>query len=284
MTGSGVTNWLGANTPETNRRASTEAATSSRADIPLRDSNISSLIKPQIFSRFWSTGLLDREDLQTLQAQEWTRRTVEARTRFQMGRGFCVLASGLAARYGVSDAEEAQSTALIVPGDICDYSVATGTEPRARLVALTKSSYLWISAEQAIALAENAPNVLAAILAQLVIDRAVSEELLFSIARRTALERTAHFLCELEYRLRRMGLAHGGRFRLPMTQAEIGRHLGLTPVHVNRTMQELRRRHFVRSNGSGVELCDQQNLQQLAAFSPHYLNLSAGPSDQAFDA
>jgi len=168
------------------------------------------LIKPQIFRRFWSTGLLDREDLQTLQAQEWTRRTIGARTRFQMGRGFCVLASGLAARYGASDAEETQSTALIVPGDICDYSVTTGTEPRARLVALTKSSYLRISAEQAIALAENAPNVLAAILAQLVIDRAVSEELLFSIARRTALERTAHFLCELEYRLRRMGLAKGG--------------------------------------------------------------------------
>lgn len=249
-----------------------------------RTDKASNRIKPPIFRRFWSTGLLEQLDLQALQAQTWTRGIVEAKGRFDAGNSFCILASGLAVRYRTSRTGEKQSTALILPGDICDYSLITNTTSRAKPVALTRSSFLQLSLEQAIALSERFPNVLAAILAQLAVDQAVSEELLFLVARRTALERTAHMLCELEYRLRRMGLCNEGRFLLPMTQAEIGHHLGLTPVHVNRTMQELRRRLLIRTNGLGIELPDLPKLQRIAEFSPHYLTIATSGPDQHFDA
>lgn len=241
-------------------------------------------VGPPIFRRLWSTGLLEQQDLDALQSQSWARSIFNAKSRLDVGHGLCILASGLAVRYRASSTGDRQSTALILPGDICDYSVITGTESRAGPVALTKSSYVQISSEQVITLSEQAPGVLAAILTQLAIDQAMSEELLFSIARRTALERTAHLLCELEFRLRRIGLSNEGRFLLPMTQAEIGHHLGLTPVHVNRTMQELRRRQLVRTKGPSIELSDLPKLQRVAEFSPHYLNAAANEAGQPFDA
>lgn len=170
---------------------------------------------------------------------------------------------------------------LIIPGDICDYSLITGTSTHYRLAPLARSSFLHLPAEEAVPLFEQVPNVLAAVLAQLATDQEVTEELLFSLARRTALERAAHLLCELEFRLRRMGLSANGRFSLPMTQAEIGEHLGLTSVHVNRTLQELRRRQLVNTQGTNIELPDLSELQRLAGFDPRYLSVSTSPGNGA---
>jgi DNA-binding transcriptional regulator LsrR (DeoR family) len=69
-----------------------------------------------------------------------------------------------------------------------------------------------------------------------------------------------------------------------MTQAEIGHHLGLTPVHVNRTIQELRRRQLIRTNSTGVDLLDLTLLQRVAGFSPRYLTMTPSGLDQSFDA
>jgi hypothetical protein len=149
MTGPKVASSLEANTPGTDRTPPTDI-------LPLREgitrgnSQDPSLIKPPIFRRFWSTGLLYPQDLQALQGQNWIRGIAETRGCFDVGNDLCVLASGLAARHRASDAGGKQSTALVLPGDICDYSVITSTEPRTKPVALAKSSYLRISPEQAL--------------------------------------------------------------------------------------------------------------------------------------
>ena len=229
---------------------------------------------PPIFTRFQGTGLLGPEDIASLCESGWRRSTVAARQSLSVESNFCVLASGLAARYRQTQTEESHSVSLIIPGDICDYSLITGTNTHSRLAPLTGSSLLHLPAEDAVSLFEQVPNVLAAVLTQLATDQAVTEELLFSLARRTALERAAHLLCELEFRFRRMGLSTNGRFSLPMTQAEIGKHLGLTSVHVNRTLQELRRRELVNTQGTNIELPDLSELQRLAGFDPRYLTVS----------
>ena len=215
------------------------------------------------------------EDLRALGAQNWRRGSAETKAPFDCGGSLSILATGLMARYRLSRSGERQSVALILPGDICDYSLVTGVQPHTRVAALTRSTFLQLPAGDAVPMFERFPAILASVLAQLSIDQAVTEELLFSLGHRTALERSAHLLCELEFRLRRMGLSSEGRFRLSMTQAEIGHHLGLTAVHVNRTMQELRRRELITTNGAVVGLPDLIKLQWLADFAPDYLTGTA---------
>lgn len=238
----------------------------------LGNQGLAALAPPPIFRRLGSSGLLAPPDIEILRTRGWRRSTVPAKANVESVGGLCILATGLMARYRLTRNGDRQSIGLIVPGDLCDYSLITGQHPRSRLTPLTKSTLLELSTAEAVAMLEASPNIVAAILEQMAVDHAVTEELLFSLARRNALERTAHLLSELEFRLRRIGLSSNGRFRLELTQAELGHLLGLTSVHVNRTMQELRRRHLLMTKGTMMELMDMTALHSLADFTPDYLN------------
>ena len=61
------------------------------------------------------------------------------------------------------------------------------------------------------------------------------------LGRRTAYERFGNLLLELYHRLHVVGLARDGRFALPLTQEMLADALGLSVVHVNRTVQQMRR-------------------------------------------
>src|SRR4029453_393376 len=72
------------------------------------------------------------------------------------------------------------------------------------------------------------------------LDAAIHREWAVSLGRRTALSRMAHFFCEMRVRLGLVGLVDEMSYLLPLTQAQLGECLGLTGVHVNRTLQQLR--------------------------------------------
>lgn len=90
---------------------------------------------------------------------------------------------------------------------------------------------------------------------------------------RSALERLAHLLCEVFTRLEVGGLNDGQAFLLPLTQAELGDTLGISLVHANRVVGELRARGIVRWRGEQVEILDWPALRDLAEFDPAYLEL-----------
>ena len=69
---------------------------------------------------------------------------------------------------------------------------------------------------------------------------ALSREWMLGLGRREAYGRMAHLLCELYVRLKAVGLANGHGYEMPLTQAELGDALGLSTVHVNRTLQDLK--------------------------------------------
>ena len=109
------------------------------------------------------------------------------------------------------------------------------------------------------------------------IDAAVHREWLTAMGRRPANGHLAHLICELFLRLKVAGQAEGDTIQLPMTQAELGDALGLSTVHVNRVLQNLRGDGLVRWQGSSLTILDWERLQQLAEFTPTYLNLQHEP-------
>jgi CRP-like cAMP-binding protein len=95
------------------------------------------------------------------------------------------------------------------------------------------------------------------------------------VGQRQALERVAHLICECFERMRAVGLTDHVTFELPVTQAELGDATGLSSVHINRTMQTLRKSGLVKSQGKVHTICDWRSLRETADFNPDYLHLLA---------
>ncbi len=94
-----------------------------------------------------------------------------------------------------------------------------------------------------------------------------------NVGQRDARSRMAHVLCEMVVRLRAVGLAQGHTCDLPITQVELGQALGLSTVHVNRTLQELRGEGLITLKGNVLSVLDWEGLKQAGDFEPTYLHL-----------
>lgn len=91
-----------------------------------------------------------------------------------------------------------------------------------------------------------------------------------NVGRRNAYARLAHLLCELFVKMRALGIAKEQSYTFPMTQAEIGDATGLSTVHVNRTLQELRDDGFIRTVGREMIIENWEGLQVVGEFDPRY--------------
>jgi CRP-like cAMP-binding protein len=109
------------------------------------------------------------------------------------------------------------------------------------------------------------------------LDSAIQREKILSVGRRTALARIAHLICELYLRLDIVGLASGRSFALPLTQIDLADASGLTSVHVNRMLKQLRDEELATFRGGEVTIHDWDRLQQTAEFDPTYLYLERRP-------
>ncbi len=92
------------------------------------------------------------------------------------------------------------------------------------------------------------------------------------LGRRDAEARVAHFLCKMLVRLRAVGLADENRCPLPLTQTEIGDALGLSTVHVNRTLQQLRGANLITLTKTHLTVTDWERLKARGEFDPTYLH------------
>jgi CRP-like cAMP-binding protein len=120
------------------------------------------------------------------------------------------------------------------------------------------------------------PRVGAAILWAASRDDAMVVEHLVNIGRRSALERTAHFFMELAERLGLIGLATETEFRCPLSQFVMADALGLTAIHVNRTLRQLREKNLVTVRTGSVIIHDLIALKKLAGFQVGYLSAREG--------
>jgi CRP-like cAMP-binding protein len=105
------------------------------------------------------------------------------------------------------------------------------------------------------------------------IDAAIQRELVLSLGQRSALSRMAHLFCELYVRLHVVGKTSDDGYEFPLTQRELSECLGLTVVHANRTLQELRRRGLVDLGNRRLTIRNRGGLEGIAEFDPSYLYL-----------
>ena len=105
------------------------------------------------------------------------------------------------------------------------------------------------------------------------VDAAVSQAWLLNIGRRAARGRIAHMLCEVLRRLQAVGLAGEGGGTLPIPPAEIADALGLSVVHVNRTLRRLHGEGLITADDERVTIADPPGLQAVGEFDPPYLFL-----------
>lgn len=177
-----------------------------------------------------------------------------------------VIMSGLAYRFRRLANGRRQITAFLVPGDICDYRFLSSGHVGQHVCALSQVAVARLLAESFIAASERFPVFMRAMLAANAVDEAIGREWMISLGQRNALQRLAHLLCEMDLRLKRVGLVEKGAFHFPATQTDLGDALGLSSVHVNRTLQELRRMHLVAMSKGVVTLNDVASLRRLALF------------------
>jgi len=109
------------------------------------------------------------------------------------------------------------------------------------------------------------------------LDAAIHREWVLSLGRRSALSRTAHLFCELRIRLGIVGLADETGYALNLTQTDLAECLGLTSVHVNRVLKELREGGIVEFRGGRVTIREPAQLERIAEFDPAYLYLEKRP-------
>lgn len=105
------------------------------------------------------------------------------------------------------------------------------------------------------------------------LNNAITVEHLVNTGRRSALARTAHIFLEFAHRLKLLGVQVESGFDLPINQTCIADALGLTAIHVNRVLRQLREAHLLTLKSGVVEIHDWHGLAEIASFSSDYLNM-----------
>jgi CRP-like cAMP-binding protein len=138
-------------------------------------------------------------------------------------------------------------------------------------VAQTELSLLIASYKTFVLAAMKSPDLFSFIVNALVRNGAVRAQHLVNVGRRSALARTSHLLLELTARLQQVGAVEHDSFECPLTQHDLADALGLTPIHVNRMLRELRERKFLEFRQGNVHLLDWKGLTEFAGFEGDYI-------------
>ena len=185
----------------------------------------------------------------------------------------CLILSGFTCTYKVTAEGKRQIVSFNIPGDIPDLQSLHLEVLDNSLGTLTPCRVGFITHEALRDLCVRYPRITAAFWRETLVDASIFREWLLNVGRREAYNRMAHLLCELLVRLRAVGLADDHACNLPITQAEFGDAIGVTTVHVNRVLQELRADGLIQSKGTRLSVPDWHKLTKAGEFDPGYLHL-----------
>jgi CRP-like cAMP-binding protein len=188
-----------------------------------------------------------------------------------------VLLEGFAARYKGLRNGKRQITALHVTGDFVDLHSFVLKPMDHAVLALTPCRLALVPHQALRDLTEQYPHLARLFMLSIALDGAIHRQWLAMTGKAMALSQTAHLVCELYLRLHAVGKADNNSLNLPLTQPELGDVLGLSAVHVNRTIQDLRRHGLLTWDRNKVEILDWGRLCDVAEFDPTYLNLNPEP-------
>jgi CRP-like cAMP-binding protein len=187
-----------------------------------------------------------------------------------------LLLEGWAGRYKVLPDGGRAIMAYLIPGDVCDIHITLLNEMDHSIGTLSPAKIAFIPREKMDALMRKGDNLSRALMWSTLVDEAILREWLVNLGHRPADKRLAHFICEMMLRSNAVGLTDDDSFDLPLTQEELADTMGVTPVHMNRTLQALRSRNLITTQGKQVIINDVERLMEFADFNPNYLHQEGG--------
>ena len=185
-----------------------------------------------------------------------------------------VVLAGLACRYKVLADGARQITDYLVPGDACHLHTAILEEADHSVATLTACTIAEVGHEAIEALVAGSSRIARALWWTSLVSEATAREWVVNVGQREAPQRMAHLFCELHARLQAVGLAETDGYEWPVTQDELADTLGITAVHVNRVLQDLRKAELVALRSRRLTIPDLERLRAFAGFRPNYLHLT----------
>lgn len=186
----------------------------------------------------------------------------------------CLVLDGFMHREKLTPAGGRQILSFHPAGDIPDLQSLHLKKMDYNLVATTECRVAFIEHRDLNAALQKSASLTGLMWRDSLIDAASFRAWMLMLGQGDADERMAHLFCEMFMRLRAIGLARGTTFQFPVTQIEIADALGISTVHANRTLQELRARGLITVERFEVTILDWAALKELAAFDPAYLHFT----------
>ncbi|MBO6783759.1 MAG: Crp/Fnr family transcriptional regulator [Alphaproteobacteria bacterium] len=182
-----------------------------------------------------------------------------------------ILIEGWAYRYKTLEDGKRQIVSFLIPGDFVNLYAALFDEADTSVRTLTDCQFAGANPDQMLEIFKTEPRLAALLCWSAGEHDAILAEQIVRIGRRSAYERIAHLVMELLIRLEHVDQSSGDSFEFPLTQEVIGDTLGLSTVHVNRTMKRLRNDGLIEQNNGRIAIKDTRALADAAQFDRDYL-------------
>lgn len=219
---------------------------------------------------------LNEEDVTTLVAASSRSRQYAARHDLiregdRPGPVFIML-EGWACRYKVLPSGTRQVLAFLMPGDACDLHIGLLAEMDHSIQTITPARVATIERVEMDAIMEHQPGIARAMYISQLVDEGTMRAWITSMGRRTSTERVAHLMCELYLRARNIGLTGEDSLSLPLSQILLADALGMTAVHINRVLKELRLQGAMALRRGSLDIIDPEMIVRIAGFGDGYLH------------
>lgn len=189
----------------------------------------------------------------------------------------CLIVQGFACAYKLTFDGRRQILALYIPGDIPDLQSLHLKVLDINIASISSCRLGFIEHEDIRQLCESHPRLASALWRETLVQASISREWMLNIGQRNSYSRIAHLLCEILMRLKVVGLADKQTFVMPATQAELADATGMTPVHMNRSLQALRTDGLIVNTNKTITIPDWQKMVEAGEFAPFYLHLLEEP-------
>jgi CRP-like cAMP-binding protein len=227
-------------------------------------------------TRLWLSSELTPQERQVFEdALSDVRRLDPSHTVVREGEGadsLHLLLDGWACRYKLTKDGARQIPALLTPGDFCDLDALLFDRLDYGVTSLTPCTVAVLPRDEARRISAQHPGIAAAMWWLMAVENSILSEWTLCLGRRSALQHLAHLLCELLVRLAAAGRVEDNSYLLPLTQEQLADVLGLTAVHVNRTLQTLRNDGLISLEQGRLTILDWPAIKTLSDFRSGYLH------------
>jgi CRP-like cAMP-binding protein len=234
------------------------------------------IVSDELIRRLQATSALDEEDVRAIRSLPLVVKRFRANEVIvhdgDRPSECCLVMEGFCLRSKTTSDGRRQILSIHMPGDIPDLQTLHLHLMDHDLAAVTDCTLGFINHAALREVTRRRPGVAEVFWRDTLIDAARFREWIVNVGQRPALTRLAHILLEVRERLKIINKVRGNRFEMPLTQEQLGDAMGITPVHVNRVVKQLRDEGVVEFQRGAVTVINEGRLEQIADFDDLYLH------------